>query len=160
MTTHEEITLELARLQRNSVQQLGRTYTDRLETCPQCLVSYGGHQHDCPELSYEREPLHEHVINTIANRSSTNGGLQMTKRIEDELLGERALMALFDCGHRLDVPGGYALQKSDDNRWQILKDGIFLGLSVESNVPVGRGGSIDAGIKRIADDLNAAVSQL
>lgn len=72
---------------------------------------------------------------------------------------QRAMMALFDNGHRLDLPAGYSVRKDSDDRWQILKDGVYLGLSFDTNVPVGRGGSVDAEIKQIADDLNAACTR-
>jgi hypothetical protein len=68
-------------------------------------------------------------------------------------------MSLFDAGHRLALPGGYWLSKSDDNRWQVGKDGMFLGFGIDGNVPVGRGGSMDKTIKDFADAMasNAVV---
>jgi len=70
-------------------------------------------------------------------------------------MAERALMALFDAKHRLDLPNGYWLEKSDDNQWQVGKDGGYLACSLISNVPVGAGGSFDGEAKRFADAMLA-----
>lgn len=66
---------------------------------------------------------------------------------------DRAMMALYDEKHRIDLPGGYWLQKDDDNQWQIGCGDMFLAFSVISNVPVGKGGSLDADVKRFAEAM-------
>lgn len=70
---------------------------------------------------------------------------------------ERAIMALFDEGHRLDLPGGYYLQKRDDDTWHIggpLADiSCLLGFQITSSVPVGRGGSMDHDVKQFAEAM-------
>jgi hypothetical protein len=70
---------------------------------------------------------------------------------------ERAMMALFDVGHRLSLPGDYWIQKSDDNRWQVGKGEMFLGFSLDTNVPCGPGGSFDAEAQRFSEELLEAV---
>ncbi len=64
-------------------------------------------------------------------------------------------MAVFDRRHRLALPGGYWLQKDDDNRWQVGQGRMFLALHISCNVPVGDGGSIDAAIKEFAEAMRA-----
>lgn len=75
----------------------------------------------------------------------------------------RALMALFDENHRLELRNGYYLQKQDDNQWQIggpCGDIIcLLSMHISGNVPVGRGGSMDSEIKAFADAMSAGAPQ-
>jgi hypothetical protein len=78
--------------------------------------------------------------------------------MEHTKMTDRTLMALFDPGHRLSLPGGYWMQKDDDTRWQIgqqIGEGeMFLGFSLEANVHFGVGGSFDSEAKRFADAMN------
>lgn len=78
-------------------------------------------------------------------------------------MSERALMALFDTGHRLELPGGFYLQKRDDNAWEVgglIGDTrALMGMQIGSTIPVGRGGSMDCEIKRFADAMNGIVQQ-
>jgi len=75
---------------------------------------------------------------------------------------EKALMALFDEGHRLELPSGYYLQKRDENTWHIggPLGGIscLLGFQITSSVPVGRDGSMDHEVKRFAEAMAAPQS--
>lgn len=66
----------------------------------------------------------------------------------------RALMALFDRRHRLDLPGGYWLEKDDDNVWQVGQGEMQLGYQLGTNVLVGPGGSFDSEAERFADAMN------
>ena len=56
---------------------------------------------------------------------------------------ERALMALFDAGHRLSLPNGYWVRKDDDNIWQVGQGVAYLAFNIQTNVPCGRDGSFD-----------------
>jgi hypothetical protein len=69
------------------------------------------------------------------------------------------MMALFDVGHRLQLSGGYWLQKTDDNRWQVGAGDVFLGFSLDTNVPVGPGGSFDREANEFAEAMCAAVTK-
>lgn len=71
---------------------------------------------------------------------------------------ERALMALFDRWCRLYLPSGYWVQKDSEDRWQIGCDDMFLGFSIASNMPVGRGGSMDYEIALFVDMMNGRAS--
>ncbi|TIW56706.1 MAG: hypothetical protein E5V54_11345 [Mesorhizobium sp.] len=66
-------------------------------------------------------------------------------------MSDRALMALFDQRQRLELRGGYWIEKEDDNQWQIGQGRMALGYSLTTNVPVGKGGSFDAEAKRFAE---------
>lgn len=69
--------------------------------------------------------------------------------------------ALFHPGHRLPLPGGFWLQKDDENHWQIggpmagTAD-VFWAMQVQGNVPVGRGGSMDHSMLDFSNALCAA----
>lgn len=72
---------------------------------------------------------------------------------------DRAMMALFDKRHRLSLPGGWWLEKSDDDVWNIggpLGDepDVYLAMIITGSVPVGPGGSMDADVKTFADAMN------
>ena len=56
---------------------------------------------------------------------------------------ERAMMALFDAGHRLSLPNGYWLRKDDDNIWQVGQGVAYLAFNIATNVPCGKDGSFD-----------------
>jgi len=68
----------------------------------------------------------------------------------------RALMAIFDRGHRLALPNGYWVQKNDDNRWQIGYERMFLAFHLSGNVPVGPGGSMDHEVQRFVEAMQNA----
>lgn len=76
---------------------------------------------------------------------------------------DRAQMALFDAGYKLELPNGYYLKKTDDDRWQIggpIGDiSADLGNHITSNVGLGRGGSIDHDIRQFADAMNDTVER-
>lgn len=77
---------------------------------------------------------------------------------------DRAMMALFDERHRLKLPSGYSLEKTNENSWEVLGpvgDGadIYLAFHIAGNVPVGRGGSMDHEIKRFAEAMNVVLVQ-
>jgi hypothetical protein len=69
-------------------------------------------------------------------------------------MAERTLMALFDPKHRLELPGGYWLEKQDDDGWWIGQGGMNLALKITANVPVGKGGSIDHSINAFVAAMN------
>jgi hypothetical protein len=70
----------------------------------------------------------------------------------------RAMMASFDRGHKIDLPNGYYLKKTDDDCWQIGGPlggaSADLSLHISSNVGIGRGGSIDGDIESFAGAIN------
>jgi hypothetical protein len=71
-------------------------------------------------------------------------------------MSDRALMAMFDRGERLNLPGGYWLQKDDNNRWQVGRGKMFMGFNLSSNIPVGPGGSMDHEIREFAEAMIGA----
>jgi hypothetical protein len=73
--------------------------------------------------------------------------------MDEDKMTKRPMMALFDRKHRLELPGGYWLQKDDDNQWQIGCEEMALGVSFVSNVPVGEGGSTDGKAQRFAEAM-------
>src|SRR5262245_9568285 len=68
---------------------------------------------------------------------------------------KRATMATHDAKDRLALPGGYWLEKQDDNGWWIGRGDLNLALKIGPNVPVGKGGSIDSEIEQFAAAMNA-----
>jgi hypothetical protein len=73
------------------------------------------------------------------------------------MASKRALMATHDPGDRVQLPGGYWLEKQDDNGWWLghVEAGNTATKLVPS-VPVGLGGSIDATIDEFAAAMNHA----
>ena len=67
---------------------------------------------------------------------------------------DRAMMALYDAGHKIDLPNGYYLKKRDENTWQVGGplgiQSYLLGFQITSNVPVGPQGSMDSQIRQFA----------
>lgn len=70
----------------------------------------------------------------------------------------KAVMALFDERHRINLSGGWYLEKQDDNQWQIGGPcgdiTCLLGMHITGNVPVGVGGSMDSEVKKFAEAMN------
>lgn len=59
-----------------------------------------------------------------------------------------ALTALFHVGHRLPLPGGFWLEKSSEDRWQVGgpmagTPDVYWAMNISTNVPVGKDGSAD-----------------
>ncbi len=67
----------------------------------------------------------------------------------------RAEMARFNRRHRLQLPGGFWMQKDDENQWQIGRYERFLAFHLSSNVPCGPGGSFDAEAEDFAKAMSA-----
>ena len=67
----------------------------------------------------------------------------------------RATMAMYDPNHRLALPGGYWLEKQDDNGWWLGRGELNLALKIVPNVRVGEGGSIDSEIDEFARAMTA-----
>lgn len=66
------------------------------------------------------------------------------------------MMTLYDRGQRIDLLGGYWLEKVDDNQWRLMSGRMDLALSIRPNLPVSPGGSIDRDICTLAEALAAA----
>lgn len=72
----------------------------------------------------------------------------------------RAMMALFDVGHRLPLPNGHSLEKQDEDMWQVRgpmggTPDVYLAMVITGTVRVGDGGSMDSAAKDFADAMNA-----
>ena len=70
----------------------------------------------------------------------------------------------FQVRHRLPLPNGHWLEKSDENRWQIGgpiggTPDCYLGMNISGNVKVGRAGTMDHSIKEFADAMNGDVAR-
>lgn len=70
-------------------------------------------------------------------------------------------MALFDTGHRLNLPNGYWLEKRGDDLWHIGgpmggTPNVYLAMTITGSVPVGPGGSMDTSIKEFAEGISNA----
>jgi len=76
---------------------------------------------------------------------------------------DQATMALFSERHKLELPGGYYLQKRSDDYWEIggpIGDvKALLGMHITSNIGLGRGGSLDSEIKQFAAALSQPVDR-
>jgi hypothetical protein len=75
---------------------------------------------------------------------------------------ERALMAVYDKGHRISLRNGYWLEKQDDNGWWLGRGWMNLALKIaiiQPSVPVGRGGSIDQDIRDFANAINDSAAE-
>lgn len=75
---------------------------------------------------------------------------------------KRAIMSMFDVGHRLPLPNGFWLQKDDENIWQIGgpmagTPDVFWAMIVRGTVPVSEaGGSMDWAMSKFSDALMGA----